>query len=98
MQTIRLYKRIALMLLALLMFASLGCTRGETPSATQSIEPVVIATDAPEATAVITPVPQPQLKYIFLFIGDGMGSAQIQTASEALAAGGLSRLVFSIFP
>jgi len=86
------------MLLALLMIASLGCTRGETPSATQSIEPVVIATDAPEATAVITPVPQPQLKYIFLFIGDGMGSAQIQTASEALTAGGLKPLSFLDFP
>jgi len=98
MQTIRLYKRIALMLLALLMFAGLGCTRGASPSATQSIEPIVIATDAPEATALITPVPQPQLKYIFLFIGDGMGPAQIQTTSEALVAGGLKPLSFLDFP
>jgi alkaline phosphatase len=98
MQTIGRYKRIAPLLLALLLIAGLGCAPKSEPESAPSVEPVVIATNEPEATAAITPLPQPQLKYIFLFIGDGMGYAQIQAASEALAAAGREPLSFVDFP
>ncbi|MBA4348300.1 MAG: hypothetical protein C0413_05580 [Clostridiales bacterium] len=98
MYTTRLNKRIAILLFALMMLAGLGCARGESPSAAETIAPIIIATDEPEATAVITPIPLPQLKYIFLFIGDGMGYTQIQAASEALAASAREPLSFLDFP
>lgn len=98
MQTMRLYNRIALTLLALLLIAGFGCAPRDAAESAQTIEPVVIALDTPEATAAITPAPQPQLRYIFLFIGDGMGSAQIQAASDALAAAGRDPLSFLAFP
>ncbi len=45
---------------------------------------------------------QPQIKYAFLFIGDGMGLAQVNTAEAFLAAKenkpGFERLSFSKFP
>lgn len=86
------------MLFALLLLAGLGCAPVNAPEAAQTIEPVMIATSEPKAITAITPLPQPQLKYIFLFIGDGMGYAQIQAASDALAAAGRNPLSFIGFP
>lgn len=93
-----LQKRIALLLLLLLLFACLGCGRGAAASTAPTSAPVVIATSAPSADSAPTPVLQPQLKYIFLFIGDGMGYAQVQAASDALAADGQNPLSFLTFP
>ncbi|MEN6635151.1 MAG: alkaline phosphatase [Clostridiaceae bacterium] len=58
----------------------------------------MITTDAPSPQSEPTALPQPQLKYIFLLIGDGMGYAQIQAASEALAAAKRDPLSFLDFP
>lgn len=91
-------KRIAVLLLALLLATGFGCARVEAPSEVQSPVPVMIATGAPDQQSAPTPVPQPQLKYIFLFIGDGMGYAQIQAASDALSASGGEPLCFADFP
>jgi alkaline phosphatase len=91
-------KRIALLFLALLLLAGFGCARISAPEITPSVAPITIASAAPEQQAEQTPLPAPQLKYIFLFIGDGMGNAQVQTASEALAAGGEEALSFVDFP
>ena len=57
-----------------------------------------MATSVPQTESVQTPIPEPQLKYIFLFIGDGMGFNQVQAASEALAADGREPLCFLDFP
>ena len=58
----------------------------------------MLATDSPAPQNEPTPLPQPQLKYIFLLIGDGMGNAQIQAANEALLAAQQSPLCFLDFP
>ena len=91
-------KRVVLLLLALLMVACLGCARGETVAPVATPEPIQIATSAPEEATLPTPILEPQLKYIFLFIGDGMGYNQVQAASEALAAAGSEPLCFLDFP
>ena len=91
-------KRVVLLLLALLMVACLGCARGETVAPVATPEPIQIATNAPEEATLPTPIAEPQLKYIFLFIGDGMGYNQVQAASEALAAAGSEPLCFLDFP
>ncbi len=93
-----LQKRIALVLLVLLLLACLGCGRGEAAPIAPTSTPVVMATNAPSPDSAPTPVLQPQLKYIFLFIGDGMGYAQVQAASDALAADGQTPLSFLSFP
>jgi len=98
MQTTRLRKPIALLLLALLLLTGFGCAPQGSAANAETIEPIVLSTDEPEATAAITPMPKPELKYIFLFIGDGMGAAQIQATSEALAAAGRDALSFLEFP
>ena len=91
-------KKIAFLLLTLLLLVCLGCARGEESSPAATIAPIMIVTNAPQAESVPTPIPAPQLKYIFLFIGDGMGYNQVQTASEALAADGRDPLCFVDFP
>jgi alkaline phosphatase len=80
--------------------------RAGAPSAMpQTAEPVNVilpedtaATAVPESTPQLTPEPEPRLKYIFLFIGDGMSTPQVQAASQALAAAGRAPLVFADFP
>ena len=91
-------KRILFLLLALLMAVCFGCAGGKETAPVQTAEPILIATSAPEEESVPTPIPAPQLKYIFLFIGDGMGYHQVQTTSEALAASGQKPLSFLAFP
>ena len=80
------------------MAACFGCAGGKETAPVQTAEPILIATSAPEEESVPTPIPTPQLKYIFLFIGDGMGYHQVQATSEALAASGLEPLSFLVFP
>ena len=80
------------------MAACFGCAGGKETAPVQTAEPILIATSAPEEESVPTPIPAPQLKYIFLFIGDGMGYHQVQATSEALAASGLEPLSFLAFP
>ncbi len=86
--------------LALAFLAAYGCAR--SASSTQGVE------SPPPETAVIgvvnTPSPtpkraaEPALRYIFLFIGDGMGQNQILAAAEAREAAGLAGLSFLDFP
>ena len=91
-------KRFCVILLATLILASIGCGKGADVSPAQTPEPIVLATDSPAPQIELTPLPQPQLKYIFLLIGDGMGYAQIQAANEALLAAQQSPLCFLDFP
>lgn len=98
MFTIIRQKRIAALFIALLFLACAGCARNAAPSVTPTAAPVVIAAETSIPTVAPTPLPQPQLRYVFLFIGDGMGYAQVQSASDALAAAGREPLCFSGFP
>ena len=98
MQILTPQKRITALLLALLLLAGYGCARGEETAPAPTVEPFAIVSAAPEAQSAPTPLTQPQLKYVFLFIGDGMGAAQIQAAEEARAAGELEPLCFVDFP
>ena len=94
-------KRFAIVLLATLILASIGCGRSadvSTMSTVSTPEPVVIVADSPAQQSELTPLAQPHLKYIFLLIGDGMGNAQIQAANEALLAAQQSPLCFLDFP
>lgn len=91
-------KRIACWFAALILIACLGCAPKGAPVSTPSAAPVVIAAETNRPTAAPTPLPPPQLRYIFLFIGDGMGYAQVQAASEALAAASREPLCFTDFP
>ena len=91
-------KRIACLVVALLVIAFLGCAPKTAPSPTPTAEPMVIAAETSAPTAAPTPLPQPQLRYVFLFIGDGMGYAHVQTANEALAATSQEPLCFTDFP
>ena len=91
-------KRFAIVLLATLILASTGCGKSADLSPAHSLEPIVMATDSQEPQSEKTPLPQPQLKYIFLLIGDGMGNAQIQAANEALLAARQNPLCFLDFP
>ncbi|NLI55097.1 MAG: alkaline phosphatase [Clostridiales bacterium] len=98
MFTIYRQKRIAAFLAVLLIVACVGCGRAAVPSATPSPEQIVIVSETTAPTAATTPLPPPQLRYIFLFIGDGMGYAQVQAAEDALAAAGRESLCFTNFP
>ena len=95
-QTIR--NRSLLLLTALLLVAMAGCgsVAPVAASPAPSAGPVVIA--APTAAPTATPLAAPALKYIFLFIGDGMGQNQVQAANEALLADGREPLLFLSFP
>lgn len=98
MQVKNMQNKIALLLTALLLAAGFGCARSSAPIAAPSATPISIVSIAPEAQAESTPIPPPQLKYIFLFIGDGMGSQHIQAAADALAADAREPLCFTGFP
>ena len=98
MQAKKAQNRIALLLLALLLAAGFGCARGNAQPPQATISPVSIVSVAPEAAAEITPALQPQLRYIFLFIGDGMGYAHVQATEDALAADAREPLCFTSFP
>ena len=98
MLTFTRQKRIACLFAALLLVACLGCAPKAAPAPTPTAEPMVVAAETGAPTAAPTPLPQPQLRYIFLFIGDGMGYAQVQAASEALAAASREPLCFTDFP
>ena len=98
MNTMLRQKQFLLILIAALLLVSFGCGRGASTTPVPSEEPVVIAAETIAPTSEPTPEPQPQLKYIFLLIGDGMGYAQIQAASEALAAANRDPLSFLDFP
>ena len=98
MHTNPLQKTFVLLLLALLLVACIGCARGEETMPAATPEPIFIVTHAPQVESIPTPIPEPQLKYIFLFIGDGMGYNQEQTACEALSADGREPLSFLDFP
>jgi len=91
-------KRILCAFAALLLLTCAGCLPSAPQSATPvpSNEPVVLT--PPSASPLPTPLPEPALKYLFLFIGDGMGPKQVQAASEALLAGGREPLHFLGFP
>ena len=58
------------------------------------------ASPSPVPVSVSTPTPEPvqQLRYIFLFIGDGMGPEQVASTNRALEAAGQPTLTFSGFP
>ncbi|MEN6338879.1 MAG: alkaline phosphatase [Clostridiaceae bacterium] len=104
-QIIRINRVVAYLLVLALTFtlsASFGCAKNGGASVEAELTPQLITTKAPtaspELTPTISPVPVPQLKYIFLFIGDGMSTPQIQAASEALAAENRAPLSFVDFP
>jgi len=58
-------KRFAIVLLATLILASTGCGKSADVSPVPTLEPVVMTTDSPAPQSEPTPLPQPQLKYIF---------------------------------
>ena len=92
------HKRFIIVLFSALILASIGCGKGAEVPPAPTLAPVVMATDSPAPQNEPTPLLQPQLKYIFLLIGDGMGNAQIQAANEALLAAQQSPLCFLDFP
>lgn len=98
MTRIHWQKKILSALVAALLLGLFGCGRGAVATPTPNVEPIVITTDAHSPQSEPTALPQPQLKYIFLLIGDGMGYAQIQAASEALASANRDPLCFLDFP
>jgi alkaline phosphatase len=98
MFTIFRQRRIELLLAALLMILCVGCGKTVAPAATPAPEQVVVQVETNAPSSIATPVPKTQLKYIFLFIGDGMGYAQVQAAADALTAQGLDGLSFPAFP
>ncbi|MEN6419340.1 MAG: alkaline phosphatase [Clostridiaceae bacterium] len=88
--------------LAFALCALSGCAKNGAPDGGSDPSVLSITTKKPaaipEVTPTISPVPVPQLKYIFLLIGDGMSTPQIQAASEALAAENHAPLSFVSFP
>lgn len=102
----KLFRRILSIVLSLALAFALcvlsGCAKngvsdgGTDPSVLNVSTKEPAAT--PDVTPTISPVPVPQLKYIFLFIVDGMSTPQIQAASEALAAENRAPLSFVDFP
>ncbi|HWP21908.1 MAG TPA: alkaline phosphatase [Candidatus Cryosericum sp.] len=93
---------LVLLTLAFALCALLGCAKNGTSDGGTDPAILYVTTKepaaSPEATPTVSPVPVPQLKYIFLFIGDGMSTPQIQAASEALAAENRPPLSFVSFP
>lgn len=72
---------------------------GTTAAKTTTTKPAVVAQTKPAATATTAAKP----KYIFYFIGDGMGMAQINSAQIYLNANGsktgaMDKLSFTSFP
>lgn len=98
MFAVRRSNRVLALLSALTLLAMAGCSPSaaahETPA--PSAEPIVIA--AQSAAPSSTPAPEPAPRYIFLFIGDGMGTNQILAANEALLSAGRDPLCFLNFP
>jgi alkaline phosphatase len=92
------HKRFAFFLAALTLLSCVGCGAQNAPSETPAPERIVILPEGGAAESQGTPLPKPELKYIFLFIGDGMGYAQVQAANDALAAAGRDPLCFTGFP
>lgn len=93
------------MIAALLLSFSAACQRQPATApavvAPVSDTPVWMPTDtASPAPAAPAPTPQtePTLKYMFLFIGDGMGPNQVNAVNEARAALSLEQLLFTAFP
>lgn len=89
-------------ILALTMFACTAATGNNTPSNTAATVTAAPAANTPSATPI--PVKALSAKYVFLFIGDGMGYPQINTA-EILAQQisnpgiiGVERMEFTQFP
>ncbi len=96
-----------LFLLALMMLACMGCQKAPADLTAQT--PIPVAISQPEQQTQSIPVEQAPtpgptstpalgLKYIFLFIGDGMGPNQVLAVNEALAAQGMEPLCFTNFP
>ncbi len=91
-------------LAALLLASACGCARtvpsvlSESASASPDLIIAAEPTETPSAVPTATPQQTPALRYIFLFIGDGMGPLQIQAADEALTADGREPLAFLDFP
>jgi alkaline phosphatase len=88
--------------LALTMFAC-GTTPANVPTTVATQAPTA-KTDAPAPTAAAAPETNVSAKYVFLFIGDGMGYPQINT-TEILAQQisnpgtiGVERMEFTKFP
>lgn len=95
---------------AVLLGALWGCQAAQTePSAKQPA--ILLPTPAAQRTAAQAPAsahasdtaqettsPKEALRYVFLFIGDGMGPNQVQCVNEALLAQGASPLCFLDFP
>lgn len=92
-------KRIARLLLLCLLL--LGCAGTESaPLPTPRTETVILlpeATSAPTAVATDAP-PVQRLKYVFLFIGDGMGDVQVSVADATAALLDREPLLFPTFP
>ncbi len=82
--------------LALMLLAA-GCGKPPAPVVaapaptvrTENVQIVPEPTEAP---------PEPTLRYVFLFIGDGMGDSQVSVAEQALALMGNEPLLFPALP
>lgn len=78
-----------------------GCSRNAemTQAARETAQPEsTIVTVQVAQTPQPSAIPQNTLKYVFLFIGDGMGPNQVRATNEALEKAGLEPLCFTSFP
>ncbi|MEG1525472.1 MAG: alkaline phosphatase [Clostridia bacterium] len=93
---------IAVFCMLPIMLLGFACDAKHTDDAQVVTEPVptavVVIQQHPTPTPSPTWIGSPQLKYVFLFIGDGMGPNQVQGVNEALLAQRLPPLSFTKFP
>ena len=90
---------IAALVLALLLSGCGGPAPAATASPSASAAEILIVppTSAETPSPVPTEEPVPQLRYVFLFIGDGMGDNHIDAAERYLQAAGREKLCFTGF-
>lgn len=94
----RSFLRVLAVFAALLLLAAAGCGKAAPLAASPSPSPEPIVLAVPSAAPSPTPLAEPALKYVFLFIGDGMGPNQVLCANEALLAAGKDPLHFLSLP
>lgn len=90
--------RVPAIFAVLLLAFCLGCASPAPTEAAVSPAPVVLVSNTNPPSASPASTPEPALRYVFLFIGDGMGPAQVQAANEALLSAGREPLCFLNFP
>lgn len=88
MNTKKIVKQVLSLTLILLLVLSLSACSGVTAAAKPTEQPAAPAVSEPEAPKAP--------KYVFLFIGDGMGYPQVQAAADYLGAIALPALSWAL--